>query len=154
MRKLFLLLPALLLALSGCATKGGAPFSEAQVEAGKALVYIYRDDTVDGEWLPEVWIPGTAAPSFDLPNRRYAAVNLAPGKHVVKAMWVRRSDIPEAETTITVEPNQTYYVRVLYETHDGALGKSVVFYMNAKTAVRAVPREEAMKSLPKTKSAR
>ena len=37
-------------------------------------------------------------------------------------------------------------------THDGALGKAVVFYMSDKTSVRVVEREEAMKSLPKTKS--
>ena len=99
--------------LSGCAAmkgSGGAAFSEAKAEPGKALVYVYRHDEVAGEWVPTIWVPG--APSFDLPNQRYAAVNLAPGKHVVKATWLRRSDLPEAETTLSVEPNQTYYVRV------------------------------------------
>jgi hypothetical protein len=155
MRKLLLLVPALFLLLSGCAAmkgSGGTAFSEAPVEPGKALVYVYRHDDVDGEWVPTVWVPGT--PSFELPNRRYGAVNLAPGKHVVKATWLRRSDLPEAETSLSVEPNQTYYVRVSSATHDGAVGKAVVFYMTNTTSVAVVPREEAMKSLPQTKSAR
>ena len=151
MRRLLLLVPALLLALSGCATKGGAPFSEARVEPGKALVYVYRHDAVAGDWLPTIRIAG--APEFDLPNQRYAALNLAPGKHLVRAIWPRRSDVPEAETTLTVEPNQTYYVKVASETHDGELGKAVIVYMTAKTSVRVVQREEAMKSLPQAKSA-
>jgi hypothetical protein len=151
MRRLLLLLPALLLALSGCATtKGGAPFSEARVEPGKALVYVYRHDPVAGEWVPAVRVAG--GPDFDLPNQRYAALNLAPGKHLIKAVWPRRSDVPEAETTLTLEPNQTYYVKVASETHDGALGKAVVFYMTNKTSVSLVQREEAMKSLPQAKS--
>jgi hypothetical protein len=151
MRRLLLLVPALLLALSGCATKGGAPFSEARVEPGKALVYVYRHDAVAGDWLPAIRIAG--APDFDLPNQRYAALNLAPGKHLVRAIWPRRSDVPEAETSLTVEPNQTYYVKVASETHDGELGKAVIVYMTAKTSVRVVQREEAMKSLPQAKSA-
>jgi hypothetical protein len=151
MRRLLLIVPALLLALSGCATKGGAPFSEARVEPGKALVYVYRHDAVAGDWLPVVRIAG--APDFDLPNQRYAALNLAPGRHLVKAVWPRRSDVPEAETSLTVEPNQTYYVKVASETHDGELGKAVIVYMTAKTSVRVVQREEAMKSLPQAKSA-
>jgi Protein of unknown function (DUF2846) len=153
MRRLLLLVPALLLVLSGCAatTKGGAAFSEARVEPGKALVYVYRHDAVAGEWAPAISIAG--APGFDLPNQRYAALNLAPGPHLVRALWPRRSDIPNAETTLSVEPNQTYYVRVASETHDGAMGSAVVFYMTAKTSVRAVQREEAMKSLPQAKSA-
>ena len=151
MRRPLLLVPALLLALSGCATKGGAPFSEARVEPGKALVYVYRHDAVAGDWLPAIRIAG--APDFDLPNQRYAALNLAPGKHLVRAIWPRRSDVPEAETSLTVEPNQTYYVKVASETHDGELGKAVIVYMTAKTSVRVVQREEAMKSLPQAKSA-
>jgi len=151
MRRLLLLVPALLLALSGCATKGGAPFSEARVEPGKALVYVYRHDAVAGDWLPAIRIAG--AQDFDLPNQRYAALNLAPGKHLVRAIWPRRSDVPEAETSLTVEPNQTYYVKVASETHDGELGKAVIVYMTAKTSVRVVQREEAMKSLPQAKSA-
>jgi hypothetical protein len=151
MRRLLLLVPALLLALSGCATKGGAPFSEARVEPGKALVYVYRHDAVAGDWLPAIRIAG--APDFDLPNQRYAALNLAPGRHLVRAIWPRRSDVPEAETSLTVEPNQTYYVKVASETHDGELGKAVIVYMTAKTSVRVVQREEAMKSLPQAKSA-
>jgi hypothetical protein len=145
---------AMLLALlSGCASmkEGGAAFSEAKAEAGKALVYVYRQDAVDGNFVPNVWIVG--ARSFDLPNRRYAAVSVPPGKHVVKATWAKRSDLPDAETSISVEPNQTYYVQVTSETHDGAVGKAVVFYMTAKTSVRVVQRDEAMKSLPQTKSA-
>jgi predicted GIY-YIG superfamily endonuclease len=51
-----------------------------------------------------------------------------------------------------VEPNQTYYVKVASDTHDGAMGSAVVVYMSAKTSVRAVQREEAMKSLPQAKS--
>jgi hypothetical protein len=151
MRRLLLLVPALLLALSGCATKGGAPFSEARVEPGKALVYVYRHDAVAGDWLPAIRIAG--APDFDLPNQRYAALNLAPGRHLVRAIWPRRSDVPEAETSLTVEPNQTYYVKVASETHDGELGKAVIVYMTAKTSVRVVQRDEAMKSLPQAKSA-
>ena len=151
MRRLLLLVPALLLALSGCATKGGAPFSEARVEPGKALVYVYRHDAVAGDWLPAIRIAG--APDFDLPNQRYAALNLAPGRHLVRAIWPRRSDVPEAETSLTVEPNQTYYVKVASETHDGEVGKAVIVYMTAKTSVRVVQREEAMKSLPQAKSA-
>jgi hypothetical protein len=144
----------LLVLLSGCAStmkEGGAAFSEAKVEPGKALVYVYRQDAVDGDFVPYVWVTGGR--SFDLPNRRYAAVSVPPGKHVVKATWAKRSDLPEAEAAITVEPNQTYYVRVASETHDGAVGKAVVFYMTAKTSVRLVPRDEAMQSLPQTKSA-
>ena len=151
MRRLLLLVPALLLVLSGCATKGGAPFAEAQVEPGKALVYVYRHDPVVGEWLPTVSVAGGR--HFDLSNQSYAALNLAPGKHLIRATWPRRSDIPQAETTLSVEPNQTYYVKVASETHDGALGKSVVFYMTNKTSVSVVPRDEAMKSLPQSKSA-
>ena len=151
MRRLLLVVPALLLVLSGCATKGGAPFSEARVEPGKALVYVYRHDVVMGEWLPAIRVAG--APGFDLANQRYAALNLAPGKHLIKAVWPRRSDMPEAETTLNVEPNQTYYVKVAAETHDASLGKAVVFYMTAKTSVSVVQREEAMKSLPQSKSA-
>src|SRR5687767_3028098 len=124
MRKLFVLVPALLLALSGCATQGGAVFSEARAEPGKALVYVYRHDTVSQEWVPTVRIDGT--PNFDLENQRYAALNLAPGKHVVRALWPRRSDLAAAETTLTLEPNQTYYVKVGSETHDGEIGKAVV----------------------------
>jgi hypothetical protein len=152
MRKLFVLVPALLLALSGCATQGGAPFSEARAEPGKALVYVYRSDTVAGEWVPTVKVEGT--PNFDLQNDRYAALNLAPGKHVVRAEWPRRSDVGTAEAALNVEANQTYYVKVAAETHDGAVGKAVVFYMNAKPSVRVVQRDEAMKSLPQAKSAR
>jgi hypothetical protein len=155
MRKLLLLVPALFLALSGCAAtpKGGAAFSEAnRAEPGKALVYVYRHDAVSGDWLPTVSIAGT--PDFDLPNQRYAALNLTPGKHVVRATWPRRADLANAETALTVEPNQTYYVRVASETDDGALGKAVVFYMTAKTSVRVVPHDEAMKSLPQSKSVR
>src|ERR1700741_84828 len=140
MRRLLLLVPALLLALSGCATKGGAPFSEAPVEPGQAAGYVYRHDAVAGDWLPAIRITG--APDFDLPNQRYAALNLAPGKHLVRAIWPRRSDVPEAETSLTVEPNQTYYVKVASETHDGELGKAVIVYMNAKTSVRVVQRDE------------
>jgi len=152
MRRLLLLVPALLLVLSGCATtKGGAPFSEARVEPGKALVYVYRHDAVAGDWLPAIKIAGS--PDFDLPNQRYAALSLAPGKHLVRANWPRRSDLAEAETSLTVEPNQTYYVKVASETHDGELGKAVVVYMSNKTSVRVVQREEAMKSLPQAKSA-
>jgi hypothetical protein len=151
MRKLFLLVPALLLALSGCATQGGAAFSETKVEPGKALVYVYRQDEVDGDFVPYVWVTGGR--SFDLPNRSYAAVSVPPGKHVVRATWAKRSNLAEAEATLNVEANQTYYVRVLSETHDAAVGKAVVFYMTKTTAVRQVPREEAMKALPATKSA-
>jgi hypothetical protein len=152
MKHLLSLVPALFLVLSGCATtKGGAPFSEARVEPGKALVYVYRHDPVAGEWVPAIRVAG--GPDFDLPNQSYAAFNLAPGKHLVRATWPRRSDVPEAETTLTVEPDQTYYVKVASETHDGALGKAVVFYMTNKTSVSVVQREEAMKSLPQAKSA-
>ena len=151
MRKLLLLVPALLLALSGCATKGGAAFSEASAQPGKSLVYVYRHDAVAGEWMPTVRIAGT--PNFDLPNQTYAALNLAPGKHVVEATWLRRSDLANVETALTVEPNQTYYVKVAAETHDGAVGTAVIVYMTAKTSVRVVQREEAMKSLPQSKSA-
>ena len=150
MRRLLLLVPALLLVLSGCATRGGVPFSEARAEPGKALVYVYRHDAVAGDWLPAIRV--ASAPDFDLPNQRYAALSLAPGKHLVRAVWPRRSDLAEAETTLTVEPNQTYYVKVASETHDGAMGTAVVVYMTAKTSVRAVQREEAMKSLPQAKS--
>ena len=155
MRKLLLLVPALFLLLSGCAAmkgSGGAVFSEATVEPGKALVYVYRHDDVDGEWVPTVWVPGT--PSFDLPNRRYTTVSLPPGKHSVRASWVRRADLADADAPLVVESNQTYYVRVAIETHDSAMGKAVVFFMNNTTSVKVVPREEAMKSLPQTKSAR
>ena len=152
MRRLLLLVPALLLVLSGCTTiKGGAAFSEASVQPGKALVYVYRHDPVAGEWVPLIRIAG--GPDFDLPNQRYAALNLAPGKHLVRAIWPRRSDVPEAETTVTVEANQTYYVKVASETHDGELGKAVIVYLTGKTSVRVVQREEAMKSLPQAKSA-
>ena len=153
MKRLLSLVPALFLVLSGCAatSKGGAAFSEASVQPGKALVYVYRHDPVAGEWVPTVRIAG--GPDFDLPNQRYAALNLAPGKHLVRAIWQRRSDVPEAETTLTVEANQTYYVKVASETHDGELGKAVVVYMTNKTSVRVVPREEAMKSLPQARSA-
>jgi hypothetical protein len=152
MKRLLSLVPALFLVLSGCATtKGGVAFSEASAQPGKALVYVYRHDAVAGDWLPAIRIAG--APDFDLPNQRYAALNLAPGKHLVRAVWPRRSDLAEAETTLTVEPNQTYYVKVASETHDGELGKTVIVYMTAKTSVRVVQREEAMKSLPQAKSA-
>src|SRR5688500_17648036 len=51
----------LLVLLSGCAStmkEGGAAFSEAKVEPGKALVYVYRQDAVDGNFVPNVWIVG------------------------------------------------------------------------------------------------
>src|SRR5262245_11738257 len=107
MRKLLSLVPALLLALSGCAamSKGGAPFSEASAQPGKALVYVYRADTVAGEWVPTVRVEGT--PNFDLQNKTYAALNLSPGKHVVRADWPRRSDVGSAQATLDVQPNQT-----------------------------------------------
>jgi hypothetical protein len=155
MKRLLSLVPALFLLLSGCAAmkgSGGAAFSEASVEPGKALVYVYRYDEVDGNFDPTVWVTG--APSFDLPNRRYTTVNLPPGKHVVRATWVRRADLADADAPLIVESNQTYYVRVAIETHDSAMGKAVVFFMNNTTSVKLVPREEAMKSLPQAKSAR
>jgi hypothetical protein len=159
MRKLLsplvpVLFPALLLALSGCAAmpKTGSPFSESRAEPGKGLVYVYRDDAVSGEWLPTIRLAGQQ--DFDLPNKHYAAISLAPGKHVVRADWPRRSDLANVEAPLTVEPNQTYYVKVASETHDGAVGKAAVFYMTAKTSMRVVERDEAMKSLPQTRSAR
>lgn len=157
MRKLSLLVPTLFLLLSGCAAmnamkkEDGAAFSEAKVEPGKALVYVYRHDAVDGNFDPSVWVSGGR--SFDLPNHRYAAVSVSPGKQTVRATWARRSDLAEAEAPLPVEAGQTYYVRVGIETYDSALGKSVVVFMNNTTSVKVVPREEAMKSLPATKSA-
>jgi hypothetical protein len=154
MRKLLSLVPALFLALSGCASlpKEGAPFSEARAEPGKALVYVYRDDTVAGEWLPTIKLAGER--DFDLPNKRYATVNLAPGQYVIRASWPRRSDLANVEAPLTVEANQIYYVKVASGTDDGAVGKAVVFYMTDKTSMRVVQRDEAMKSLPQTRSAR
>ena len=110
MKKLFLLVPVLLLALSGCATKGGATFSEASAQPGKSLVYVYRHDAVAGEWMPTVRIAGT--PNFDLPNQTYAALNLAPGKHVVEATWLRRSDLakPRSGPLIVEEYDATCVV--------------------------------------------
>jgi len=150
MRKLSLLVPALLLALSGCATQGGAAFSEANVEPGKALVYVFRNDSVSGEFTPMVTV--SSARSFDLPNHSYAALNVAPGTQRIDAEWGKRSQLTPNSTSATFEAGRTYYVRVSSGTHDGALGSAVVFYMSDKTSVRVVERDEAMKSLPKTKS--
>lgn len=154
MRRLLLIVPALLLALSGCATtsKGGAAFTEASVEPGKALVYVYRHDSVSGEFTPMVTISG--AGSFDLPNLGYAALNVAPGNHRIETNWGRLSQLAPTSNSVNFEAGRTYYVRVSSGTHDGALGKSVVFYMSDKTSVQVVERDEAMKSLPKTKSVR
>ena len=151
MRKLFLLVPALLLALSGCATPGGAPFSEASAQPGKALVYVYRADTVSGEFTPMVTV--SSARSFDLPNHSYAALNVAPGTQRIDTDWGKRSQLAPNSTSATFEAGRTYYVRVSSQTHDGAVGTTAVFYLTDKTSVRVVERDEAMKSLPKTKSA-
>jgi hypothetical protein len=143
----------LLALLSGCAgmKEGGAAFTEAKVEPGKALVYVYRHDAVAGNFDPNVWVSGGR--SFDLPNQRYAAVSVTPGKQTIRATWVRRSDLAEAEAPLPVEAGQTYYVRVSSQTHDTAMGKAVVFFMTNTTSVKVVPREEAMKDLPATKTA-
>jgi hypothetical protein len=150
MRKLFLLVPVLLLALSGCATQGGAAFSEARAEPGKALVYVYRHDSVSGEFTPMVTVTG--ARSFDLPNHSYAALNLAPGTHRIDTEWGKRSQLAPNSSSVVLEAGRTYYVRVSSGTHDGAVGTAAVFYMSSKTSVSVVERDEAMKSLPKTKS--
>jgi hypothetical protein len=151
MRRLPLLVPALLLVLSGCATsKGGAAFTEASIEPGKALVYVYRHDSVSGEFTPMVTVGGTR--SFDLPNLSYAALNVAPGSRRIDTDWGRRSQLAPTSNAVNFEAGRTYYVRVSSGTHDGAVGKAVVFYMSDKTSVQVVERDEAMKSLPKTKS--
>ena len=152
MRRLLLLVPALLLVLSGCAatSKGGAAFTEASMEPGKALVYVYRHDSVSGEFTPMVTVSGTR--SFDLPNLSYAALNVAPGSSRIDTDWGRRSQLTPTSNAVNFEAGRTYYVRVSSGTHDGAVGSAVVFYMSDKTSVRVVERDEAMKSLPKTKS--
>ena len=152
MRRLLLLVPALLLVLSGCAatSKGGAAFTEASAEPGKALVYIYRHDSVSGEFTPMVTVSG--ARSFDLPNLGYAALNVAPGSRRIETDWGKRSQLAPNSTPVNFEAGRTYYVRVSSGTDDAALGKAVVFYMSDKTSVSVVERDEAMKSLPKTKS--
>jgi hypothetical protein len=151
MRKLLSLAPLLFLVLSACATKGGAPFAEAGAEPGKALVYVFRNDSVSGEFTPLVTVSG--ARSFELPNHSYAALNVAPGSGRVDADWGRRSQLAPNSTPVAFEAGRTYYVRVSSGTHDGAVGSAAVFYLSDKTAVRVVERDEAMKALPKTKSA-
>jgi hypothetical protein len=153
MRRLLLLVPALLLVLSGCAatSKGGAAFTEASVEPGKALVYVYRHDSVSGEFTPMVAVSG--ARSFDLPNHSYAALNVAPGSQRIDVDWGKRSQLTPNSSSVKLEAGRTYYVRVSSGTHDGAMGKAVVFYMSDKTSLTVVERDEAMKSLPQTKSA-
>jgi hypothetical protein len=100
--------------------------------------------------MPRVTVSG--APSFDLPNASYAALNLAPGARRVDVNWGRNSQIGPDTASLNLEAGRTYYVQVTSATHDGAVGSAAVFYMTGKSAAKVVERDEAMKALPKTKS--
>lgn len=134
---------ALLIALIGSsaapafAQEVQAPATSAAAPAADANVFLIRAYAEPTLWSSTVKIDGR--PVASLGQGAYTAVRLAPGAHRLKLNWPLLAAQANAEVSVLIEPEKTYYFLVLGQAGPSRADQDDVTYIRSGSGFAALP---------------
>lgn len=134
---------ALLIALIGSsaapafAQEVPAPTTSATAPAADANVFLIRAYAEPTLWSSTVKIDGR--PVASLGQGAYTAVKLKPGAHRMKLSWPLLAAQSNAEVSVLIEPEKTYYFLVLGQAGPRRADQDDISYIRSGSGFAALP---------------